>query len=176
MKKQCPQAVETKRLLGLIPSLNDLDDYYCMMQNKQFVDCYGVAFNKEELYKRVISDINHWQQYGFGMWLWRDKENKDFVGRAGLKYFLLDNKNEVELGYAIRPEYWGKSIAVEMSLMAIELAFNRLSLPELICFTSFQNYQSLRVMQKLGFGYEKDFVYLDIPHKLHRLSTVNLVL
>lgn len=162
--------VETKRLIGSIPCLNDLDEYRAMMQNKQFIDCYGVAFNQEEIYERLMSDINHWEQHGFGMWLWRDNENKEFVGRAGLKYFQLNNKNEIELGYAIRPEYWGKGIAVEMSLMAIELAFNNLFLAELICFTRVQNYQSLRVMQKLGFGYEKDFVYLDIPHKLHRLK------
>lgn len=170
MKKQFSQSIETKRLVGSIPSLNDLDEYCCMMQNKQFIDCYGIAFNREVLYERVISDINHWQQHGFGMWLWRDKENKGFVGRAGLKSFILDNKNEIELGYAIKPEYWGKGIAVEMSLMAIELAFNTLFLPQLICFTRTQNDQSLRVMQKLRFYYEKDFIYLDMPHKLYRLN------
>lgn len=109
------------------------------------------------------------------MWLWRDKKNKKFIGRAGLKSILLDNKNEVELGYTIRPEYWGNGIAVEMSLIAIELAFNRLSLSELICFTGVQNYQSLSVMQKLGFHYEKDFVYRDMPHKLYRLNASQLV-
>lgn len=172
MKEAFPQNIETKRLLGSIPTLSDLDEYCCMMQNKQFIDCYGIAFDKEVLYERINSDINHWQQYGFGMWLWRDKENKAFVGRAGLKSFILENKNEVELGYAIKPEYWGQGMAMEMSLMAIELGFNRLSLPNLICFTRTQNNQSLRVMQKLGFHYEKEFIYLDIPHKLHRLNTL----
>ncbi|WP_218813624.1 GNAT family N-acetyltransferase [Rickettsiella endosymbiont of Dermanyssus gallinae] len=115
MKKQFPQSIETKRLFGSIPHLNDLDEYCDMMQNKQFIDCYGVAFNKETLCERINSDINHWQQHGFGMWIWSSKENKDFIGRAGLKSFILQNKNEVELGYALKPEYWGKGVAMEMS-------------------------------------------------------------
>ena len=121
MKKQFPQRIETKRLIGSMPTLADVSEYESMLQSKQFIDCYGVAFNKEEIYERLISDIKYWEQHGFGPWFWRDKENKEFVGRAGLKSFLLDNKNEVELAYAIRPEYWGKGIAAEMSLISIEL-------------------------------------------------------
>lgn len=65
MKKLFPKNVETKRLIGSIPTLTNLNEYECMMQNKQFIDCYGVAFNKEEIYKLIISNINHWTQYGF---------------------------------------------------------------------------------------------------------------
>ncbi len=148
MNKQLPKIVETERLIGSTPTLSNLNECCAMFQ---------------------ISDIKHWEEYGFGMWLWRDKESHEFIGRAGLKSLIIDDKSEVELGYAIKPEYWGKGIAIEMSLISIELAFNTLSLPQLTCFTQTQNYQSLRVMQKLGFHYEKDFIYLGFLQKLHRL-------
>jgi ribosomal-protein-alanine N-acetyltransferase len=60
-----------------------------------------------------------------------------------------------------------------MSSITIELAFNTLFLPQLICFTNSQNHQSLRVMHKLGFHYERDFTYMDILHKLHRLLSLS---
>ena len=172
MKKQLPKTLETKRLTGSMPTLSDLDEYCSMFQNKQFITCYGVAFTKEEIYQIIISDINHWEQKGFGIWAWRDKENHHFIGRAGIKSIIIDNKSEVELGYAIKPEYWGKGVAIEMSLIAIELAFNALSLPQLVCFTRTQNEQSLRVMQKLGFQYKKNFTHLNRLQKLHCLLNV----
>ncbi|WP_237713255.1 GNAT family N-acetyltransferase [Candidatus Regiella insecticola] len=173
-KKQFPKTIETKRFIGSMPTLSDLSEYYSMFQNKQFIACYGVAFSKEKINELVVSNINHWKQNGFGMWTWRDKESHHFIGRVGLKSITVEEKNEVELAYALKPEYWGKSVAIEMSLMAIALAFNTLSLPSLICFTRAQNYQSLRVMQKLDFHYEKDFIYLGFLQKLHRLANFGL--
>lgn len=170
IKKPFPEILETQRFIGSIPTLSDLDEACSMFQNKQFIACYGVAFSKEEVYERLMSDINHWEQHGFGLWIWRDKASQHFIGRAGLKSITIHEKSEVELGYAIKPEYWGKGVALEMSLMAIELGFNILSLPSLICFTQARNQQSLRVMKKLGFQYEKDFIYLGFLQKLHRLK------
>ena len=57
-----------------------------------------------------------------------------------------------------------------MGLASIEYAFNQLNLESIICFTAHNNHQSLRVMEKVGFTYEKDFVHADIIHKLYRLK------
>lgn len=126
-------------------------------------------FNTEKITEIFQRDMNHWNQHGYGLWQWYDKENHRYVGRGGLKIFDLDGKKETELGYAMRPEYWGKEIAVEMSLAALDFAKNVVHLKNICCFTMPRNQQSLRVMQKLGFQYEKDFTHLELQQKLHRL-------
>lgn len=161
--------LQTARCHAYTPQLAHLDDYAMMLANLEFIRCYGVAYNREQADERLRSDMNHWERYGFGPWMWYEKESEAYVGRAGLKTFHED----VELTYSIRPEYWGKGIAYEMSLAAIAYAFNTLHLKSLICFTRVDNQQSLRVMEKLGFQYETEFMHANLPHTLYRLYCKN---
>lgn len=162
----------TVRLNAYIPQLACIDDYYSMLINQEFIDCYGVAYNHEQTCQRVTHDITHWDQYSFGAWMWYCPENFDYVGRAGLNSIEIANIHEIELAYAINPEYWGQNIAVEMGRATIDFAFNSLNLDNIVCFTLTTNHQSLRVMEKLGFVYEKDFDHRNLPHKLHRLKNL----
>ena len=162
--------IETERLIGFIPQLACHDDYADMLSNKDFIACYGVSYNKEKVLVRLESDINHWNKQGFAPWMWYDKKTHQYVGRGGLKTFLLNQKNEVELTYQIKRDYWGQGLSVEMGLASIDYAFKKLHLDSLICFTAHNNHQSLRVMQKLGFIFTNDFVHADIIHKLHRID------
>ena len=52
--------IETERLVGFIPQLTCLDDYAEMLANPEFIQCYGVSYNKEKALERLESDINHW--------------------------------------------------------------------------------------------------------------------
>jgi RimJ/RimL family protein N-acetyltransferase len=160
----------TERLLGFIPQLGCFEDYKNMMQDKTFIACYGVAFTEEQIYERLVDDINHWDKHGFGPLMWYDKQTHDYVGRAGIKTKILEGKEEVELAYAIIPRAWGKGLAMEMSYSSIDYAFTVLHLETLICFTQTKNSQSLAVMQKLGFHYEKEFDYLNLAHIVYRLQ------
>ena len=102
--------------------------------------------------------------------MWYDKKTHDYVGRGGLKIFLLNQKTEVELTYQVKREYWGNGLSVEIGKASIDYAFSTLNLESLICFTAHNNHQSLRVMQKIGFIFEIDFSHANIIHKLHRMK------
>ena len=162
--------LETERLFACIPKSDDLDNYVAMLSDKEFVACYGVSYDRNKAALRLQDDINHWNKNSFAPWMWFNKSNNDYVGRGGLKTFVLDQKPEVELTYQIKREYWGQGLAQKMGLASIDYAFNRLKLESIICFTAHNNHQSLRVMEKLGFIYEKDFVHADIVHKLYRMK------
>ncbi|HTU17891.1 MAG TPA: GNAT family N-acetyltransferase [Gemmataceae bacterium] len=113
--------------------------------------------------------LEHWQQYGFGLWLAFDRETGQFVGRGGLHHVPIDDRDEIEVGYAFLAEFWGRGLAMELARASIRVAFDVLHLPELVCFTLTTNRASQRVMQKVGFRYERDIVYKDLPHVLYRL-------
>src|SRR3990167_7179972 len=173
MAKNMTSFLETERLFACIPKPDDLDNYIDMFSNKEFVACYGVAYDRDKVALRLQDDINHWNKNGFSPWMWFNKSNHAYVGRGGLKSFTLDQKSEVELTYQIRQEYWGQGIAGEKGLASINYAFKELNLESIICFTAENNHKSLRVMEKLGFIYEKDFVHADIIHKLYRMRNFN---
>src|SRR5439155_7806720 len=89
-----------------------------------------------------------------------------FVDRCGIHRW----RGEVELGYIVRSEYWGRGLATEMATAVAEHASTALGLRELVAFTRATNTASRRVMEKVGFVYERDFFDHDVLHVLYRLT------
>ena len=114
--------------------------------------------------------LDHWDRYGYGLWVFRNKTGGRFVGRAGLYNTHVGGSDEVELAYALMAEYWGRGLATEMARAILSVAFERLGMEELVCFTLTTNRVSQRVMEKAGFEYERDVVHAGQPHVLYRLS------
>ena len=59
----------------------------------------------------------------------------------------------------------------EMAAEAVRVAFEELGLPDLVSFTLHDNHASRRVMERLGFSYERDVEHAGLPHVLYRLSS-----
>jgi RimJ/RimL family protein N-acetyltransferase len=112
--------------------------------------------------------VEHWERHGFGMWLLRDRETGEMVGRGGLQYTYTAGLNDVEAGWAIMPERWGQGLATELAHACVEVAFEHLDLLEIVAFTLPANVASRRVMEKAGFEYERDIVHAGLPHVLYR--------
>lgn len=111
----------------------------------------------------------HWLPNDFGWWIARDRYSGDFLGRGGLRLMLLDGKPEVEIGYGFLAEFWNRGLATELARESVRVAFDVLKIPELVCFTTPTNFASRRVMEKVGFRYERDGTYADLPHIFCRL-------
>jgi [ribosomal protein S5]-alanine N-acetyltransferase len=116
----------------------------------------------------LAAKVDHWDRHGFGMWLLRDRETGEMVGRGGLQYTFTAGLNDVEAGWAVVPERWGQGLATELALACVEVAFDQLDLFEIVAFTLPDNHASRRVMEKSGFVYERDIVHAGLPHVLYR--------
>ncbi len=82
----------------------------------------------------------------------------------------VGGNDEVELAYALMAEYWGRGLATEMAQEIVAVAFERLHLTEVVCFTLTTNRASQRVMEKAGFEYERGVVHAGSPHVLYRIT------
>jgi RimJ/RimL family protein N-acetyltransferase len=112
--------------------------------------------------------VEHWDRHGFGMWMARDRDTGEMVGRGGLQYTYTAGLNDVEAGWAIVPERWGQGLATELARACVETALDQLGLLELVAFTLPDNRASRRVMERSGFTYERDIVHAGLPHVLYR--------
>ena len=112
--------------------------------------------------------IDHWERYGFGLWLLRDRATGEAVGRGGLQWTYAVDLYEVEAAWAIVPERWGEGLATELALASVDAAFGPLGREEIIAFTLPDNAGSRRVMEKSAFSYERDIVHGGVPHVLYR--------
>jgi RimJ/RimL family protein N-acetyltransferase len=110
----------------------------------------------------------HWERYGFGLWLLRDRATGQLVGRGGLQYTDALGGYAVEAAWAIVPERWGQGLATELARASVTVGFDSLRLKEVIAITLPDNAASRRVMEKAGFTYDRDIVHVGLTHVLYR--------
>lgn len=130
----------------------------------------GGVLSDEETRRFLHRHLDHWDRHGYGLWVFRDKADGRFVGRAGLHNTRVGGEDGVELAYALMAEFWGRGIATEMAGAILMVAFEQLGIAELVCFTLTTNRASQRVMEKVGFKYERDIVHAGLPHVLYRIA------
>ena len=117
------------------------------------------------------TNVRHWDDHRFGLWVFRDME-RAFVGRGGLRHAQVGGRDEVELAYALMPDFWGRGLATEMARTVLRIGFDQLGLGEIVAFAPTANLASQRVMEKVGLAFERQLVHggLGLPHVLYRIT------
>ena len=131
----------------------------------------GPPKTRPEIAERLEQATAQWARDGWGQWALFDRTTGALVGRGGPGRTVFDGCPEIELGWVITPERWGEGLATELGQASVDVAFAQLGLPELVAFTTPGNVASRRVMEKLGFTYEKTAPFMHYgEHMLYRLS------
>lgn len=120
--------------------------------------------------EQIEQNVDHWRQHGFGYWIFRRKVDGQFIGRGGLKTHKIDGIDVIGLAYAVMPDYWNQGFATEMAQASLEVGFGHLGLTEIWSWALPDNLASQRVMEKLGFRYERDFEFAGLLHGFYRLA------
>ncbi len=112
---------------------------------------------------------------GFG--LWAVEAAGRFVGFVGLNRvrFTAPFAPAVEVGWRLARDAWGRGYATEAATAALDDAFGRVGLTEVVSFTIPANVRSVAVMERLGMTHDPadDFdhprVMIGHPHRRHVL-------
>jgi RimJ/RimL family protein N-acetyltransferase len=130
----------------------------------------GGTATPEEVAEGLEHADAEWERQGFGYYLFSERSTGAPVARGGLARAEFDGREEVEVGWLTFPERWGEGFATEIGAAAVEVAFGPLDLTDVVAFTLPFNTPSRRVMEKLGFVYEKTAPYKVYgDHVLYRL-------
>ena len=165
------EVLETARLRGCPLSEDGFEDLVRLHRDRQVLGALGdgTPLTREETRAFLDKKLAHWREHGFGIWVFRDAA-ESFAGRCGIHRWSLDGQAEVEIGYIVRSELWGQGFATEIGAAVIDHAFARLRLRDVVGFTRPQNARSRRVLEKLGFDYERTFTADGIDSVLYRLG------
>lgn len=98
-----------------------------------------------------------------GRWAIHLKSTNGFIGWCGLKY--LAELNEIDLGYRLMQEFWGKGYAFEAAKHTVDYGFNQLHLKTIVGRAHIENAASLKILIKTGMQYVKDEVVDNCPVK-----------
>jgi [ribosomal protein S5]-alanine N-acetyltransferase len=94
-----------------------------------------------------------YEKFGFGLWHVALRADGAPIGMCGL--LRRDTLPDVDVGYALLPEYWGQGFAFEAAEATLRHAANKFALPRVIGVVAEGNAGSIRVLEKLGMSFER---------------------
>ena len=170
--------IETPPLLLRPFAPADLDELLRLYSDPEVMRFIGKGVrSREETEAGLTRMAGQWPQLGFGMWALHEKETGKFVGRCGLQ--PLSDTGQVEVGYALHREFWGRGLTTEAATVALRFGFETIGLPRIVAIARAENVASRRVMEKLGMTYSPadDFDHPRLPpghplrpHVLYRVA------
>ena len=172
-----PNSLTTPHLLGTPASPSDFADLRRLHSDPRVtatLSADGQPFSEAQTQDFLTRAAEHWNSHGFGLWMFRDRTTRGFVGYGGIKHAIVEARDQVELAYAIAFDHQGKGYATEISLAALRFAFNDLQLDYVVAFTLPYNRASRRVMEHCGFTYSCDIVHAGLPHVLYVLRAQDI--
>ncbi len=158
---------ETERLLLRKMTEADADSVFAMRSDADVMRYIREPQKRGEALNWIKLVSSRWDGEKIGFCSVFLKSTNQFVGWCGL--WRLKETGEIEVGYALFKEFWGKGFAGEASEAFLEYGFTELNLPKIVACANPNNLNSRRVMEKLemtfdhiGKYYGRDLVHYSI--------------
>ena len=165
-----PETFHTARLVLTRPRAADEAELARILRDRRVAAMLtedGTPPSADAVHAQHEAKLEHWERFGFGLWMARDLRTGSLVGRGGLQFAFAKGLHEVEAAWTIAPERWGQGLAGELAAACVEVGFASLELPRVIALTTPENAASLRVMEKAGFHFERTMRDLHPPLVLY---------
>jgi RimJ/RimL family protein N-acetyltransferase len=124
--------------------------------------------NPDALGKRIRFYMSCYESHGFGMCAMVWRPTGEMIGSAGLQ--PLDGTDEIEVGYSMIKDYWGKGIGTEAARAWLDHGFREKALERIVAVAHTENSASRRIMEKLGMTYEKTEFHYDAECAFYAIS------
>jgi [ribosomal protein S5]-alanine N-acetyltransferase len=83
---------------------------------------------------------------------------------------MMGDYDEVEVGYGMSKEFWGRGIGLECARVWLEYGFKKANLERIVALAEPENIGSWRIMEKLGMKYEKMVEHFGLECKFYAIS------
>ncbi|MEO7794665.1 MAG: GNAT family N-acetyltransferase [Thermoanaerobaculia bacterium] len=172
-----PRTFITERLHAEALCPEDLPAVHQMHLDGEQMAYLGGIRTAEQTAQYIARNLAHWERYGFGLWLLRDRSEPadggfgrlgSVVGRVLLRHLELEGVDEIEVGYSLAPACWGKGLAAEAAAACLGLARDVLRTDSIVALTAPANLRSHQVLRKIGMVLERQVLYEGSPQALFR--------
>src|SRR5882762_9329715 len=148
--------LETDRLQLRRLSLDDAEFILRLLNEPSFIQNIGdrgVRTIDDARGYIIQGPITSYEKFGFGLWMVETRSPIAQIGICGLlKRDVLD---DVDIGYALLPEFCSQGYALESASAVISYATEKLGLKRVLAVTNSDNQSSIRLLEKMGFKYER---------------------
>ncbi len=156
--------IDTERLRLRTWTREDFDDYAELMNDREVTRFLGGnPLARFAAWRDWTGMIGHWTVRGFGLFAVEERATGKVIGRVGP--WEPEGWPDLEIGWALRSDRWGRGYATEAAEASIEYAFTVLDRPHLISLIVPENLRSIRVAERVGETLEGTVLLPHVPDK-----------
>ncbi|MFG1612066.1 GNAT family N-acetyltransferase [Nonomuraea wenchangensis] len=169
-----PAELRTARLLLRPWRPSDLEPFAALNADPSVMEHFPAILSRAESDRLAAASDDAIARQGWGRWALELQETGEFIGFTGLHRpaFEAPFLPAVEIAWRLSRRAWGHGYATEAATAALDFAFDRLGLEEVVSFTATVNTRSSAVMERLGMIHDPvgDFDHPVLPpgHRLRR--------
>jgi [ribosomal protein S5]-alanine N-acetyltransferase len=156
--------LETERLLlrEFVPS--DVDALAAVISDPETMRFYPQPRDRAGVESWIERNRRRYRDDGHGLWAMILKSSGDVIGDCGLTRQTVDGVDEIEIGYHVRRDLWGRGFAPEAAGVCRDYGLGHLGAEHLIALIRPENLPSRRVAEKIGLSLWKEVMWRDLPH------------
>lgn len=147
---------ETARLRLRTITADDAAFYYELVNDPtwlEFIGDKGIRTIAQARAAIIDGPLAMQQRHGHSLYVMERSEDGRALGLCGL--IRRDSLPDVDIGYAIRPAYFGQGYTFEAAQAVLALARGPLGIRRLLGITDPGNVNSIRLLEKLGLHFEE---------------------
>tara|TARA_B100000965_G_C19601882_1_gene763251 strand:+ start:5732 stop:6193 length:462 start_codon:yes stop_codon:yes gene_type:complete len=147
--------------------MEQLDNLIALYANPEVMRYIGNGVRDAAQSKAMMEQlVAFWEKRGYSLGMVYEKETGQCIGRAGLCPWALDaTAEDIEVGYALFPDYWGRGYATELTKACINWGFEQGGLTRIVGAAQPGHKISHKVLEKAGLRFVKDCDYAGTPTK-----------
>ncbi|OFX83233.1 MAG: hypothetical protein A2W99_12565 [Bacteroidetes bacterium GWF2_33_16] len=99
-----------------------------------------------------------------------NKDTNEFIGMCGLLTQIVEDKQEIEIGYSLLPKFWGFGYATEAAIFFRDFGFGHEKLDHIISIIDIRNIASQNVAKKNGMTINRQIRYHDLDVYIFQIT------
>jgi ribosomal-protein-alanine N-acetyltransferase len=100
--------LETERLRLRPYTLDDLDDLFEILGDKETMSYYPEPYSRDRTMGWIEDNVKRYEMDGFGLWAMEMKETGDFVGDCDPAVREVERQREIEIGWHVHRALWNE--------------------------------------------------------------------
>jgi RimJ/RimL family protein N-acetyltransferase len=163
-------AIETERLRLRRYRPEDVDELAGMFGDAEHMRFYPATFTREQTQGWVADQLERYARDGFGLLVVENRTTGAVLGTCGPAIRVVEDLDEVEIGWHVRPGWKGMGVAPEAAAAVRDWVFEHLRVDHVISLVRPENLPSARVAEKIGMHVDREVEYHGFPHLVYRID------
>ena len=126
----------------------------------------GSILNREQSLAYIDQNIDSYAKFNFGRYTLREKKSLRLIGMCG----FLKTEMGIDFGYRLSKDMWGCGLGFEAANAVLNYGVASIGLKHLVAGVMPANLASIKILDRLGFVYQKDVIFDSLTYHKYIFS------